>query len=219
MAALLALTASLLARQQDAAPVHDRMYNGPEEAKARQRDGKPWHKAQHKDQHRQTRANAARDRPEIWIGRDAIDAFAIVPLIAISAVIPITFAGWGVREGVVVVVLTAIGFQPEVALLLSVSFGTALLIASLPGALIYFSLLGRKPTRVRGRPSVSRNRWLKAQRGRFRTLWQPAAYARRMAREGTLLPHGGHGVSSLLDPARPTSAGIGVRGRGIHWLR
>ena len=85
------------------------------------------------------------------VALSAIDVFAIVPLIAISAMIPIGFAGWGMREGLVVAFLATIGIQPEAALLLSVSFGTVVLVASLPGALIYFSLLGRSPTRVRGR--------------------------------------------------------------------
>ena len=66
-----------------------------------------------------------------------IDAAAIVPLAIIVATIPIAIAGWGLRESFIVALLMAAGLSLESALLLSVSFGTILLLAALPGALIW----------------------------------------------------------------------------------
>src|SRR5262249_42372523 len=66
-----------------------------------------------------------------------IDAAAIVPLAIIVATIPIAIAGWGLRESFIVSLLMAAGLSLESALLLSVSFGTILLLAALPAALIW----------------------------------------------------------------------------------
>jgi glycosyltransferase 2 family protein len=74
-----------------------------------------------------------------------IDAAAIVPLTIIVTTIPVAIAGWGLRETFIVTLLMAAGLRLESALLLSVSFGTILLLAALPGALIW---LGS------GRPAV-----------------------------------------------------------------
>jgi glycosyltransferase 2 family protein len=63
----------------------------------------------------------------------------------IVTTIPVAIAGWGLRETFIVTLLMAAGLRLESALLLSVSFGTILLLAALPGALIW---LGS------GRPAV-----------------------------------------------------------------
>jgi glycosyltransferase 2 family protein len=76
-----------------------------------------------------------------------IDAGAIVPLTIIVTTIPIAIAGWGLRESFIVALLMTAGLGLESALLLSISFGTILLLAALPGAAIW---LGS------GRPAVER---------------------------------------------------------------
>ena len=55
-----------------------------------------------------------------------------------AATLPISIAGWGVREGVLVALLRSSGIAPEGALALSLLFGVALVIASLPGAFVWF---------------------------------------------------------------------------------
>ena len=67
----------------------------------------------------------------------AIDTLAIVSLMSLSAVAPFAFAGWGVREGLVVALSSAIGITPEASLLLSLSFGTVILVSSLPGGVLF----------------------------------------------------------------------------------
>jgi hypothetical protein len=67
---------------------------------------------------------------------DLTDAIAIVPLVLLVSMIPIAVAGWGFREGFVVALLGASGIGADGALLLSLSFGTVVLLAALPGVVI-----------------------------------------------------------------------------------
>lgn len=73
-----------------------------------------------------------------------IDMLTIVPFLLIGAAIPISVAGWGVREGLAVALLTGIGVSAEGALAASLSFGSVSLVAALPGAATLLML----PTRT-----------------------------------------------------------------------
>jgi len=55
--------------------------------------------------------------------------------VMLIALMPIALAGWGVREGAAAVGFGLFGLPAETAVTISVAFGLALLIASLPGAL------------------------------------------------------------------------------------
>ncbi len=55
--------------------------------------------------------------------------FALLPILALISSLPISFGGWGVREGAFVYGLHLIGFPPESAFLLSVQVGFVTLIA------------------------------------------------------------------------------------------
>jgi hypothetical protein len=50
--------------------------------------------------------------------------------------VPIAVAGWGLREGFVVALLGAAGIGTDGALVVSLSFGTVLLLAALPGVVV-----------------------------------------------------------------------------------
>jgi uncharacterized protein (TIRG00374 family) len=65
-----------------------------------------------------------------------IGIFAAFPVILLAASFPIAISGWGVREGLTVILLSRLGVAPEAALLLSMSFGLSVLLASLPGAVM-----------------------------------------------------------------------------------
>lgn len=65
------------------------------------------------------------------------------PIISLMTFIPISLAGWGVREGLVVFYFTQLGVAGDKALALSLLAGFAVLLASLPGGLQWL-LLGRK---------------------------------------------------------------------------
>lgn len=64
----------------------------------------------------------------------------LLPAVILITLIPLSFAGWGIREAAMVVMLGYAGVTPVLALSLSVLFGVALLAASLPGLVLW--LLG-----------------------------------------------------------------------------
>ena len=68
---------------------------------------------------------------------------ALVPAVILFTVIPVSLAGWGVREGVMVVLFGAAGVEAEAAFLVSLLFGACLLVASLPGGVVWLFTRGR----------------------------------------------------------------------------
>lgn len=65
------------------------------------------------------------------------EALAVVPAVILITFIPLSFAGWGVREGASVVMLGLVGIGADHALAISVLFGLALLVAVLPGLALW----------------------------------------------------------------------------------
>ncbi len=61
------------------------------------------------------------------------DCLVLVPVVILAATIPISVGGWGVREGAIVVLFATIGVSSGHALTLSVLFGIAGILISLPG--------------------------------------------------------------------------------------
>ena len=59
----------------------------------------------------------------------------IIPFITLLMVIPISIAGWGVREGGMIVGLGYLGVVPEEALVLSILYGFSTLLIALPGGI------------------------------------------------------------------------------------
>jgi|GEM_PF-3357399 len=62
---------------------------------------------------------------------------AIVPPIMLLSMMPVSFSGWGVREGVLIAVFGYLGYAAETSLAVSLTFGLGVLIASLPGAVLF----------------------------------------------------------------------------------
>ncbi|MBT5109131.1 MAG: flippase-like domain-containing protein [Rhodospirillaceae bacterium] len=67
---------------------------------------------------------------------------AFVPPVVLAATIPISVAGWGVREGAMVVALGYVGVSATDAVTISVIFGLLMITAGLPGGLVWL-LSGR----------------------------------------------------------------------------
>lgn len=61
----------------------------------------------------------------------------LVPAAILATIVPISIAGWGVREGAMVILFVSVGADAQRTLTLSVIFGVALLIASLPGGFLW----------------------------------------------------------------------------------
>ena len=64
-------------------------------------------------------------------------ALALVPPVILASVIPLSYAGWGLREGAMAFFLGFAGIAPEAALSLSLIFGVGLLATTLPGGVIW----------------------------------------------------------------------------------
>ena len=63
----------------------------------------------------------------------------VVPPVTLIQLLPVSLAGWGVRETALVVALGAFGVQAEAALAMSILMGLLTLAIGLPGALIWLS--------------------------------------------------------------------------------
>jgi hypothetical protein len=65
-------------------------------------------------------------------------ALLLFPLINLITMVPLSFAGWGIREGVLVATLPTIGIVSESAFVLSISYGVILTLSALPGIALWF---------------------------------------------------------------------------------
>jgi uncharacterized membrane protein YbhN (UPF0104 family) len=63
--------------------------------------------------------------------------FAIVPPALVLTIIPISIAGWGVREGALVGLFSLIGADKTMVLMMSLLYGLTLIVVSLPGLVSY----------------------------------------------------------------------------------
>jgi hypothetical protein len=77
----------------------------------------------------------------------AWQCLVLIPPVVLAMAIPISVAGWGVREGAMVVTFGFIGVDSHDALALSVLIGAATLLASLPGALVWLAAGRPQPER------------------------------------------------------------------------
>lgn len=69
-----------------------------------------------------------------------LEAVAVlVPLILCAMLIPATIAGWGFREGAAAALFPLAGASAAAGMAASVAFGAAMVISSLPGAVIIFA--------------------------------------------------------------------------------
>ena len=65
------------------------------------------------------------------------EAAVIVPLIVLAGVLPISIAGWGVREGTAVVLMSQVNVAPADSVSLSVLFGLISLVTSCVGGIVW----------------------------------------------------------------------------------
>ena len=73
----------------------------------------------------------------------------LLPLVLLLSLLPISVAGWGVREGAMIACLALVGVDPTSAFALSALFGVVYFLAGLPGGLAW--LLSGERSRI-GKP-------------------------------------------------------------------
>jgi uncharacterized protein (TIRG00374 family) len=74
----------------------------------------------------------------LHIPLDIFHVLLLMPVILFVTAIPISIAGWGVRESTMVIVFGMVGVPDESAISLSLSFGLVMLVASLPGGVVWW---------------------------------------------------------------------------------
>lgn len=57
----------------------------------------------------------------------------LMPLVILLTILPISFAGWGVREGAMVALFSMSGASKEAIMAVSIAYGVILILSSLPG--------------------------------------------------------------------------------------
>lgn len=72
-----------------------------------------------------------------------IDCLVLFPPVILISAMPISIAGWGVREGAMVTAFAFAGVPSEGALVISVMFGLLLIVTALPGGVAWFGGHGR----------------------------------------------------------------------------
>ncbi len=75
------------------------------------------------------------------------DCLALFPAVILVTLIPISFAGWGLREGAMVVLFGFAGVEPDTALALSLAFGATLMASALPGCAFWLTWHAPGPSR------------------------------------------------------------------------
>jgi len=73
---------------------------------------------------------------------DGVESVAVIAglgsILLLSMVIPLTVAGWGIREGAAAVLWPMVGLPAEQGVALSVGYGALVLVSSLPGVVFLF---------------------------------------------------------------------------------
>ena len=75
-----------------------------------------------------------------------IDCLVLIPPVILVMTIPISMAGWGIREGAMVNLLAMVGVAESDALALSIIFGLLTVLTALPGGLVWL-LSGERKSR------------------------------------------------------------------------
>ena len=66
-----------------------------------------------------------------------VDALLIIPITNLITVLPISIAGWGVREAVIITGFGFLGINSEAALAVSIFYGLLILVSSIPGSVYW----------------------------------------------------------------------------------
>jgi uncharacterized membrane protein YbhN (UPF0104 family) len=74
------------------------------------------------------------------IGLDFGAALIVIPAVMLVSMAPISFAGWGVREGSMIFGLGLLGISAADSLAVSVAFGILQFLLGLPGAALWLAL-------------------------------------------------------------------------------
>jgi uncharacterized membrane protein YbhN (UPF0104 family) len=70
---------------------------------------------------------------------DLLTYMVVVPPVILLTIVPISLAGWGVREGGMIGLFTLLGADLTLVMSMSIIYGLILIITSLPGLVVYLT--------------------------------------------------------------------------------
>ena len=73
----------------------------------------------------------------LGVNIDFFTCLVLMPPVFLITTIPLSIWGWGVRENAMIIALGLVGISSESSLALSILFGLAILIISMPGGLVW----------------------------------------------------------------------------------
>ena len=91
------------------------------------------------------------------LGVSFLDCLVMVPSVLLLATVPVSVAGWGVREGATVAAFGLLGVPAGGAAAASVLFGLGMAITALPGGLLWFLNADRRVEQVGTLPTEGSN--------------------------------------------------------------
>ena len=74
---------------------------------------------------------------DLGIAISFLASFVLFPIVILFMLVPISIAGWGVREGAMVIFLGLVGISSESALAVSLLYGIILTIVGLAGGILW----------------------------------------------------------------------------------
>jgi len=74
---------------------------------------------------------------ELGLNINYIIVLAFLPIISLAQLIPISIAGWGVREGAVVSLFTLMGLDPSISLVVSLLWGSSIVLSAVLSGLLW----------------------------------------------------------------------------------
>lgn len=77
-----------------------------------------------------------------------LPTLAVILAAMLLSMLPVSIAGWGVREGVMVTSMKLLDVDPTVSLAASIVFGVLFLLVSIPGGFLWFTINPRNPKEV-----------------------------------------------------------------------
>ena len=86
------------------------------------------------------------------LGVTFLDCLVMVPSVLLLATVPVSVAGWGVREGAMVAAFGLLGVPAGGAAAASVLFGLGMAVTALPGGLLWFMNADRRVDEVDAMP-------------------------------------------------------------------
>ena len=66
-------------------------------------------------------------------------ALTVFPTVFLLSMLPVTVAGWGVREALLITALNLFGIAAPAAVALGLGFGICMLVIGIPGALLWLT--------------------------------------------------------------------------------